>query len=141
MKKTLYCLLIILFLTGCSKNNVNKNCNFLFNVAVNADINLNLPQYSNLNSLTFPVPIPGYGNKGLIVMKIGADSYVAYDASDPNHTPNTCSTLEIDGLNVVCGCEGNTFNLFTGQPLNNPNLQCGLKAYRVEKNGSRLFIY
>lgn len=140
MKKTLYCLLIILFLTGCSKNNNDENCNFLLNVGVNASLNLNLPNYSPLNFISNAIYEPGYGNKGIIVINTGT-GFAAWDASDPNHSPNTCSTLEIVGVEAVCGCtDENTYSLYTGQPLSNPNLTCGLKAYRVEQSGNTLLI-
>lgn len=141
MKKTLFILLISLLLQSCSKSNMsNSNCNFLLNVGVNTSINLNLPQYNALNFVSNPVYIPNFGNGGIIVTNTGT-GFAAYDASDPNHSPNTCSILSITGLEGICGCsDENKYSLFTGQPLENANLQCGLKAYRTELNGSNLII-
>lgn len=127
-------------LSACSKNNADENCNFLLNVGVNATLNLNLPQYSQLAFISNAVYIPGYGNKGIIVINTGT-GFAAWDASDPNHSPNSCSTLEIVGVEGVCGCtDENTYSLYTGQPLSDPNLTCGLKAYRVEQSGNTLLI-
>lgn len=140
MKKALLLLLFMFLLISCSKNNNDVNCNYLLNVGVNANLNLNLPKYSPLNFISNAIYEEGYGNKGIIVMNTGT-GFAAWDASDPNHVPNSCSTLEIVGAEGVCECEdGNTYSLFTGQPLSNPNLTCGLKAYRVEQSGNLLII-
>lgn len=131
-----------LILASCSKSdNNNSNCNFLLNIGVNTSINLSLPQYNPLNFISNPVYIPNEGNGGIIVTNTGT-GFVAYDASDPNHSPNNCSILSIDGLEGICGCEDeNKYSLFTGQPLENPNLRCGLKSYRTELNGNNLLIF
>ena len=141
MKKVLYLALISLFFYSCSKSNSNNsNCNFLLNVGVNASLNLNLPQYSQLNFVSNSVFVPGHGNKGLIVTNTGT-GFVAFDAGDPNHGQNSCSVLSVNGLEGTCGCmDENKYSLFTGQPLNNPNLPCGLKAYSAILNGSNLNI-
>lgn len=140
-KNILYsCIAILFVITSCSKKDSNNNCNFLLNVAVNTSINLNLPQYSSLQFVSQAVHVPNVGNKGIIVMNSGT-GYVAWDASDPSHVPNSCSQLEIVGAEGVCGCDdGNTYSLFTGQPLGETNVPCGLKFYPVEQNGNMLFI-
>ncbi|MBT8260216.1 MAG: hypothetical protein KJN82_02795 [Bacteroidia bacterium] len=140
MKKIFYYLLFMILFSTCSKNNADENCNFLLNIGVNAILNLNLPQYSPLGFISNSVYVPGYGNKGIIVINTGT-GFAAWDASDPNHSPNSCSTLEIVGVEGVCGCiDENTYSLYTGQPLSDPNLLCGLKAYRVEQSGNTLLI-
>ena len=141
MNKTFSGLLIGILLLSCSKNNINdSNCKFLLNIGVNTTINLNLPQYSQLQFTSNSVYVPNVGNGGLIITNSGT-GFLAWDASDPNHTPSTCSQLEISGLEGTCGCsDGNVYSLITGQPLNNSDLRCGLKAYRVEVSGNNLFI-
>ena len=125
----------------CSNNDDNNsNCNFLLNVGVTVSLNLNLPQYNQLNFPSNPVYVPNEGNGGLIVTNIGS-GFVAFDAADPNHSPNPCSVLTITGLDGKCGCsDENEYSLITGQPLGNPNLRCGLKAYNAQLNGSDLII-
>ena len=141
MKKILLIAFISLVVTSCSKSdNHDENCNFLLNVGVNLTVNLSLPQYNQLNFPSNPVLIPNEGNRGIIVTNTGT-GFVAYDAADPNHTLSTCSVLAISGLEGTCGCDDhNEYSLFTGQPLNNSDLRCGLKAYRVEESGNNLFI-
>jgi nitrite reductase/ring-hydroxylating ferredoxin subunit len=141
MKKIFFYLLFGAVLASCSNNNTNVNCNFLLDVGVNVSINLNLPQYSQLNFVSNSVYVPNAGNKGIIVTNTGT-GFVAWDAADPNRVPNDCSTLSIQGVEGVSGCsDANTYSLYTGQPLNNPDLLCGLKAYRVEQNGNSLVIF
>ena len=141
MKKTLS-ILIFTLIFSCQKNDDNNvNCNFLLSVPVNASINLNLPQYNQLNFINNPVYVSGYGNKGLIINRIGANSFVAFDAADPNHTPSSCSTLEISGIEGTCKCDdANSYSLFTGEPLGDNTLSCALKAYRAELLGDNVIV-
>jgi hypothetical protein len=141
MKKiAVFSLISLLFLSCSKKDDNNSNCNFLQNVGVNTSLNLNLPQYNDLNFISNPIYISGQGNGGLIVTNTGT-GFVALDAADPNHMLNTCSILTISGLEGICGCvDANKYSLFTGQPLENPDLRCGLKAYRAELSGNILII-
>lgn len=126
---------------SCSDgNNYNENCNFLLNVGVNISLNLNLAQYNQLNFPNNPVYVPNEGNAGIIVNNSGT-GYVAFDAADPNHELGSCSVLNISGLEGISGCdETHRYSLLTGQPLQNPDLQCGLKPYRIERSGNSLYI-
>ncbi|MFT5215340.1 MAG: hypothetical protein ACI83H_000448 [Glaciecola sp.] len=141
MKKiAVFSLISLLFLSCSKKDDNDSNCNFLQNVGVNTSLNLNLPQYNDLNFISNPIYISGQGNGGLIVTNTGT-GFVALDAADPNHMLNTCSILTISGLEGICGCvDANKYSLFTGQPLENPDLRCGLKAYRAELSGNILII-
>jgi hypothetical protein len=66
---------------------------------------------------------------------------VAFDAADPNAPLGACSILFIDGIEAYSSCdEMRRYSLFTGQPLQNPELRCSLKPYFVERIGSELFI-
>ncbi len=113
------CLLLTLF--ACSSDSTNRNP-YLQEVSFRFDLNLNLPLYSNLKNVGNPVYVgnSGVGTRGAFVMNIGS-GYYAFEASCPNHAPNDCSTMTIDGQNVVCSCEGYTYSLFTGQQLDRPN--------------------
>lgn len=141
MKKIILPLLICLSMISCSKSdNSNSNCRFLLNIGVNVSINLSLPQYSQLQFISNSVYIPNVGNNGVIVTNSGT-GFLAWDGSDPNHTPNTCSAMSITGLEGKCGCpDENIYSLITGQPLGSSPLSCGLKRYRVEQSGNNLLI-
>lgn len=136
-----FCVVLLFVCMGCTKDNTtNENCNFLLNLNVSTSLNLNLSQYNQLTFPNNPVYVPNEGNGGIIVNNTGT-GYVAFDAADPNHVFSNCSVLSISGLEGVCGCnEANKYSLFTGQPLENSELRCGLKAYFVEINGNTLFV-
>ena len=133
-------ILSVLLLQCSPSTNTNGDCGFLLNLGVNTSLNLNLPQYNPLNFPSNPVYVPNAGNGGIIVTNTGA-GFVAFDAADPNHYAGDCSILSINGIEGVCNCDdANTYNLFTGLPVQNNNLRCSLKAYPVEVSGNTVFI-
>lgn len=85
--KFIFTLFLFLLLFSCSDNsNQNENCRFLLDLGVNEVINLNLPQYSQLQFAGNSVYIQNAGNGGIIIASTGAD-FFAWDAADPNHIP------------------------------------------------------
>ncbi|MFT4806360.1 MAG: nitrite reductase/ring-hydroxylating ferredoxin subunit [Psychroserpens sp.] len=127
-------------LINCGDDDRINNCNFLINVGVNASLNLNLPEYSQLMFTSNTVYIANQGNAGIYVTNVGNDTYRAWDAADPNHVQNECSFLQRDGVEVTCSCaDENKYNLFTGQALG-VQLPCGLKEYRVTVSGSNIIV-
>ena len=134
----LYCTLFLLII-GCVKDVNDSRCNFLLNLDMYYEVNLNLPQYNELNFISNSVYIPNVGNGGLIVVNSGT-GFLAWDAADPNQANLPCSILSINGLEATSGCaEQNTYSLITGQSIGIA-LTCSLKPYRVETNGSILII-
>ena len=148
--RSLFLLFSFVLLTTCSGNSVdNPNCRFLLEGEVNLPINLNLPEYSQLQFDLQSVYVRNVGNGGIIVIN-AVTSYLAWDASDPNHTPNGC-VLKASGVNATCECsDKNTYSLINGQPLGHllsngdiepdSGLLCGLKFYRVDPDGNNLII-
>ena len=134
-----YFIIGLLLISGCAKNNIDNRCNYLLNLDIYYEINLNLPQYSELNFISNSIYIPNVGNGGIIVVNSGS-GYLAWDASDPNHTNLPCSVLTVSGLEATSNCaEQNTYSLITGQSIG-VALTCSLKAYRVESSGNILII-
>lgn len=139
LMKQLFLFIGLIFITACSKNNSDENCKFLVNAAVNVTVNMNLPQYNQLQFTSNSVYIANQGNKGVIVINVG-NGYRAWDAADPNHEQQPCSLLTITGANAVCGCvDANKYSLFTGGSVGT-QLPCGLKEYRVTVSGNSLHI-
>jgi len=137
--KNFYWLPYFLLLTACSNNDNLNNCNYLLNLGVSVSINLNLPQYSQLQFTSNSVYIANQGNGGIIVTNVGSNLR-AWDASDPNHTPSSCSVMQIVGAEAQCGCaDANKYSLFTGGSLG-VQLPCGLKEYRVSPSGSNTYV-
>ncbi len=142
--KYFWSLALLVSLISCSSDSTNRNP-YLQEVSFRFELNLNLPLYTNLNTIGNPVYVgnSGVGTRGAFVIKSSLDTYYAFEASCPNHTPNSCSTMTIDGQNVVCSCEGYTYNLFTGQQLERPddgNRYYDLLFYRATLNGNVVVI-
>ena len=137
------CVLFVL-LISCESDPTNRNP-YLQEVSFRFDLNLNLPLYNALNTIGNPVYVPnnGVGTRGAFVIRSGLDTYFAFEASCPNHAPNNCSTMDLDGQNVVCSCEDFTYSLFTGQQLNRPddgNRYYDLLFYRATRSGNVVTI-
>lgn len=134
-----YFIIILILLNSCTKNINDSNCNNLLNLDVFYEVNLNLPQYSQLNFISNSVYIPNVGNGGIIVTNSGS-SFLAWDAADPNHVNVPCAVLTISGLEATSSCaQQNTYSLITGQSLG-VALPCTLKPYRVEQSGNILLL-
>lgn len=138
--KSLFYGVCLVFLFGCSGNTENENCKFLLDISLNIPVNLNLPQYSQLQFAGNSIYVSNVGNGGVIIASTGSD-FLAWDARDPNHAQTSCSILVNSGLEATCGCDDkNTYSLVTGQALGSKALPCSLRNYRVQKNGNMLYI-
>jgi nitrite reductase/ring-hydroxylating ferredoxin subunit len=145
MKVKLLIYACLLFaLSGCS-NSVTERNPYLPEVGFRFELNLNLPLYSPLANQGNPVFVdnPGTGVRGVIVMKTSIDIYRAFEASCPNHAPNSCSTMEIDGQIARCSCEDYEYSLFTGQMLNRPDdgaRYFDMLEYRASGSGNTVIV-
>ncbi|WP_276388706.1 hypothetical protein [Eudoraea chungangensis] len=121
MKRLLYAFSLILIL-ACSNDEGNRNP-YIQEVGFRFEMNLNLPLYSPLTNIGNAIYVgnQGVGVRGAFVMKSGFDQYIAWEASCPNHPPNNCSTMDLNGQTVTCSCEGYEYNLFNGQQANRPD--------------------
>lgn len=130
MKNLLLALILLLFITGCSKDKVRNTNPYLPDYSFNLTINTNLASYSKLNFNMQPLYINDgtSGIKGIIVMKVSDTDFRAWEASCPNQYPSDCSTMVISGLNAKCNCDNLEYSLFTGVGSG----QYSMKAYRVE---------
>lgn len=132
-------------LFGCSTNSTNNNNPYLPNYTVNLDVNMSLPQYSDLKFVSNGIYVAGQGVRGVFVFNTGS-GYVAFDAACPNQALSSCSTMtfkkiddqRIDRTNVVCACDNAQYSLFSGQSAGK---SYPLKQYRVEVNGNLLRVY
>ena len=138
MKKIIPLLLMSFLFFSCSDNGFNKNNTYIPNYNFSVTLNLSFASYSNLNFVSNAVYYAGpeVGPKGIYVFNTGS-GYNAFDAACPNQALSSCSTLTLDGINVVCPCDDEEYSLFTGQGKS----KYPLKQYRVEKNGNLLRIY
>lgn len=143
MKKIFFLFAIAPFLFCCSNTGFENKNPYLPNYNINFQINLNLPEYSDLKFVSNGIYYSGQGFRGIFVFNTGS-GFVAFDAACPNQTPSNCSTmtfkkldpvdpLKIDKTHVVCSCDGAEYSLFSGQ---SPGKQYPLKQYRVEVSGN-----
>jgi len=139
--KNLFVLVFALLLVGCSNDDGNQaNCNFLLNVGVNLNVNLNLPQFSQLQFTGNSVRVEGQGNAGIILFSSGG-TLLAWDGADPNVPVSSCSILEINGAIARSTCDDvNEYNLLNGQAIGDNPQPCTLKPYRVDNLGNNQFL-
>jgi len=136
---------LFLLLLSCENSSSNRNP-FLQEVSFRFDLNINLPLYNDLINIGNPVFVnnAGVGTRGAFVMRNGINSFIAFEASCPNHTPNECSTMTIQGQNVVCSCEDFEYNLFTGEHLNRPDdgsRTFDLLFYQTSQSGNIVTVF
>lgn len=139
MKKYLILFVIPLFF-GCDKENFSNNNPYLPSYGFALNINLSLPQYSNLQFPSNAVYINNgtAGVRGVFVFNTGS-GYVAFDAACPNQALSSCSTMTLSGINAICPCDDAIYSLFTGQAAGK---EYPMKQYRVEQlNASSLKVY
>lgn len=136
-----YMLSFLFVVFACSSDDSRNNNPFLVDLGFQINLNTNLPQYGNLNFPGNAVIVPNIGLRGLVVYNFNNSQYVAYELSDPNHSPNNCSQMTINGIEATCPCPDdiNKYNIITGQPIEG-NGEYGLKAYRVERNGAIITV-
>lgn len=137
MKKVLVFILILPFIISCDGGSFNNRNPYIPNYTVSLPINLNLPQYSNLQFASNHIVDYSQGARGIVVFNSGS-GFVAFDLACPNQELSSCSTMTISGINAVCACDGSEYSLFSGQSA---GLQYPMKQYRVEINGSMLTVY
>lgn len=137
--------LVLILLFGCSSDSTNRNP-FLQEFGFRFDLNLNLPLYSPLINTGNAVFIgnSGIGIKGVFVMNVGFNQFRAFEATDPNHSPNSCSTMDLNGQTAVCPCEQYEYSLFTGQMLNRPDdgqRRFDMLEYRTSFRGNVVSVF
>ena len=138
MKKIFALLAIIPFLFACDAGTINNNNPNIPNYPVNLSLNLNLPQYSNLQFPSNHIVNYTQGARGIVVFNAG-NNYVAYDLACPNQTFDSCnSPMTITGIEAKCTCDDKVYNLFSGQ---SPGMQYPMKQYRVQMSGGNLIVF
>ena len=138
-------LLILLntfILVGCGKKILERNP-YLVDIRFQREINLSLPLYNSLNFVGGSILIPDMGINGVLVFNLNGSTYLAWEATCPNHIPEICSALSISGVLAECHCEDFQYSLATGQLLNpsvNLNPPQGLLFYQVQNFNGTLRI-
>ena len=137
MKKIISIAFLLFLIFSCEKQPKYSNP-FLENPSFSIEVNMDLPEYQSLKYANNSVLVYNVGIKGVLVFNTGS-SYVAYEASDPNHFPSDCSQMQPNQFTCKCDCEENQYSLYTGQ-LTEGTGEYGLKPYHISQNGNRLRI-
>ncbi len=141
MKYTSVLLFLLIALSCTSDDDIRRNP-FLIDIAFQRSLNVDLPQFSPLDFPNNSVIIPGEGIRGVVIYHAGNNQYFAYELSDPNHAPNSCSGMQVNAITATCPCpdDTNSYNIVTGQHSTNPEL-FPMKAYRVQREGNIVRVF
>jgi nitrite reductase/ring-hydroxylating ferredoxin subunit len=142
--KRIIALILFVLLLSCDKQQTNRNP-FLQEIGFAFDLNLNLPSYSPLTNIGSSIYVGNQqvGTKGAFVTNTGFDVFRAFEASCPNHAPNSCSTMTMNGQVATCSCEDYEYSLVTGQMLNRPDdgqRYYDMLEYRTSFSGNTVLI-
>ena len=143
MKTVAILLLTCIVLSGCQKDEgPNDNNPYLLSPLVDLTLNLNLPEYNALNFPGNSIIITQQGLKGIVIYNVNNDFYTAFELSDPNHVPSSCSRMEINGTIASCPCpdDDNEYNIVTGQHAPPEENLYPMQQYFAERNGNIIRI-
>ena len=126
---------------GCTKYNQHPVPYFTFD----ANINLTLPSYSDLQGVGGWAYVNGAGSKGLVVYRRSVNEFVAFDRHSPAPDGFDCeSGLVTDPDNFLIlndPCSNARFSLYDGSIVNG-DTEWGLRQYMTNYNGGQtLRIY
>jgi len=137
-----FLLLGFILFFGCTKSKESRNP-YLVDVRFQREINLSLPLYNNLNFVGGSVLLNDIGINGVMVFNLNGSTFLAWEATCPNHLPENCSKLTINGVLANCGCEDYQYSLATGQLLNpteDLNPPRGLLFYQIQNYNGNLRV-
>ena len=136
MKQAKFFLIFLISIFSCGDSN-----NYIRNVYVDVEIDLSLPEFSNLNTVGNSLFIEG-GNKGIIIYRHSNYEYKIYDRNC-SYEPNLeCSYIDsINSIIAFCGCCSSAFLLDqNGSAANSPAV-LPLKQYNYSLNNTLLHIF
>lgn len=112
-------LLGVLFfsLISCGKKPLERNP-FLPEVRFQREIDLSLPLFNGLSFVGGSILLNDIGFNGVILFNLNGSTFLAWEATCPNHVPKSCSKLSLSGVLSECSCEGFQYSLATGIIIN-----------------------
>ena len=142
VKKTIFGIFsILLFISCTSDDDEYRNNPNLINLNFRIQLNLDLPEYNNLQFPGNSYTTYRNGIKGIVIYNINNTQYTAFELSDPNHPPSECSAMVVEGITAKCPCEdGNEYNIVTGEMTKGTG-QYSMKPYRIERRGTFIEVY
>lgn len=132
---------IVWVFAACNKNGQHPVPYFSFD----ANINLTLPSYSELQGVGGWAYVTGAGSKGIIVYRRSVNEFVAFDRHSPAPDGFECETgLQVDEDNFLIlndPCSNARFSLYDGSIIDG-DTEWGLRQYLTSYNGGQtLRIY
>ena len=130
------------FFFNCTKFKESRNP-YLVDVKFQREINLSLPSYNNLNFVGGSILVNDIGINGVVVFNLNGSTFLAWEATCPNHLPENCSKLTINGVLANCSCEDYQYSLATGQllsPTEDLNPPRGLLFYQIQNYNGNLRV-
>lgn len=125
----------------------------VFFAACRKDSGVSRVPYVYVNEVIYPnginfIPISGSiyihnkGNRGIVVYRMEADVFFAYDRTCPYDPENLLAKVNIEpsGITVVDPVCGSKFLLTDGFPFKGPS-KYPLLQYRTNYNGEQLYIF
>ena len=136
MKKVKIIFIFFVFYLCCGDSN-----NYIQNVYVDVEIDLSLPQFSELNIVGNNIFIEG-GNKGIIIYRHSNYEYKIYDRNCSFEPNLECSYIDsVNSIIALCGCCTSAFLLDqNGSAANSPAV-LPLKQYNYTLNNTLLHIF
>jgi nitrite reductase/ring-hydroxylating ferredoxin subunit len=137
MKKIKLCLL---FLTIAMGGYSQADEPIPFASFTDITVNLTFPEFSALRSDGGFVEIDG-GVRGIIVYRIDAGTFMAYERNCPYRATEACAQIDVDLSKIFLTdrCCGSNFNFADGFPTNGPASR-PLRRYRTSVSGSTVTI-
>jgi len=143
MKKLIVIACFSMLLFGCSNDDSRSDNPNLPSISFNFTVNLDLPQFSQLK---FPgnaevVTTGGVGIKGVIIYNINDTLYSAFELSDPNIIPSSCSALQVTGIIASSNCgNDNEYQIASFGQQTSGEGGFPLLAYQIRREGNILVI-
>jgi|TARA_B110000459_G_scaffold65465_1_gene73501 hypothetical protein len=135
MKSALYILIALFFFSTC-----NTKDDYIQEVYVNINIDLNLPEYSDLQVSGNSIFIEG-GVEGIIIYHGIGNDYKVYDRNCSYEPSLSCSKIDsVDAGIAYCGCCTSAFLLSNDASVLNSPALLPLKKYYWTFSGSQMHI-
>lgn len=116
----------MLFLSGCVKENRHP----VPFVPVQFSINIESTQHIELNSIGGWAYYTG-GFRGIIIYRISADEFKAFDRACPHHPFDPCAIVKVNNPPLAEDeCCGSIFELIYGSPVSGP-AKVPLREYKT----------
>lgn len=134
--RNLFFLILFMILISCEKNETND---ILPDYSFNTTVNLDLPQYIELNTPSGWTYTNG-AIQGIVIQNtgIGNPPFKAFERACPNYDCTTPMTFD-GSLKMKCSCDNSEYSIYDGSPQTTGNIHFA-REYRVTQKGASLII-